>query len=149
MGSASRENEGIRLLEEFVCTAIARPSARQLAQRAAIAERAILIRLTKRPRRGMKDPELLNETELYDATRSAWFVGERRDQIEFAFAVSKFKVLEVYRVSEWHRQRGSDRYEFEGCRADDIRDRYVGKDVRHYFKPGSRAPFIYVNVEPR
>jgi hypothetical protein len=147
MRNASKQNEGIRMLEEFVCTSIPRPSVATSSQRAVVTEPAILIRLGKRPRRGMKDPELLNDAELYEATRSAWIIGERRERVEYAFAVSKFKVLEVYRISNWHRKGDSERrYEFEGSRADDIRDRYIGKDVRGYFKPGGRAAFIYVNV---
>jgi hypothetical protein len=138
-------NEGFAFVKEFVCRATTTPIEKR-GQKADVSEPAILIRLTKRPSRGRKDPESLNASELYEATRRAWFVGKRRERAQFALAVSKGIVLEVYRITGWHPEDGTGRYEFEGEPAVKIRDRYVGKTVGHYFTPGSRAPFIYVNV---
>jgi hypothetical protein len=40
----------------------------------------------------------------------------------------------------------SDRCEFVGQIADDaVRDRYLGRSVAHYFKPGAQKPIMYVN----
>jgi hypothetical protein len=157
MGMRSKQNEGMRMLEEFVCTAIPAHSVENSSATANIIEPSILIRLVKRPDRASQEPEELSPAELYDATRSAWYVGKNRVKARYAFAVARFRVLEVYRISRWHPQRQSNgtgasatrgkvRYEFEGKVASDIRDRYVGKSVRHYFTPGARAPFIYVNL---
>jgi hypothetical protein len=151
------ENEGFGIVKEFVCTAIPARSTEKRSDRATIKEPSILIRLVKRPDRGSQEPEGLSPAELYDATRSAWYVGKNRVKAQYAFAVARFRVLEVYRISSWHPQRQSNgrnssasrgkvRYEFEGKVASDIRHRYIGKSVRHYFTPGARAPFIYVNL---
>jgi hypothetical protein len=157
MGTQSKQNEGMRMLEEFVCTAIPTRAAENSLDRAIIIEPSILIRLVKRPNRGSQEPGELSPAKLYDATRSAWYVGKNRVKARYAFAVARFRVLEVYRISGWHPQRQSNgteppathkkiRYEFEGNVASDVRDRYIGKSVRHYFTPGARAPFIYVNL---
>src|SRR5258708_18078641 len=107
MRMQSKQNEGVRMLEEFVCTAIPARSVEKPSDRAAIEEPSILIRLVKRPDRGSQEPEELSPAELYDATRSAWYVGKNRVKAHYAFAVARFRVLEVYRISSWHPQRGS------------------------------------------
>ena len=99
---------------------------------------------------------------LYDATRSAWKLGPKREQVELALSVYKGIVREVYRVSAWvpggHSMRGvdtegrpplrEDRWEFIGTVAEDsVRKRYIGKSVAHYFPRGSQNPVKYVNRE--
>jgi hypothetical protein len=98
--------------------------------------------------------------EVYDATRSAWRVGVRREKAKLAMGVFAGIVREVYEISGWvpggSTMRVSDRdgrhediegrWEFVGRVADDAtRRRYVGKSVAKYFKPGAQNPVQYVN----
>ena len=43
----------------------------------------------------------MNETELYDATRGIWKVGEERVKAKYAFAVFEGVIREVYEISQW------------------------------------------------
>ena len=54
-----------------------------------------LIRINELYRGGM------NETELYDATRGIWKVGEERVKAKYAFAVFEGVIREVYEISQW------------------------------------------------
>ncbi len=123
-------------------------------RKATIREPTMLIRINREYRYGMTD------VELYDATRSAWRVGERSRRVEYAFAVFEGVVREVYRIKDWLDggstftvQRGGravlkrGRREFVGTLADDkIRKRYINRYVGHLFPAGARNPFKYVNL---
>lgn len=122
-----------------------------------VEERGVLIRISETYREGM------SSLALYEATRGAWVIGSRRDKVEYALAVSKGTVKEVYEVHRWHsmgvlhyatrpcRHCGardgigaSNRWEFSGeVAADEIRRRYVGKSVKRYFPKGNVSPFRY------
>jgi uncharacterized protein len=122
-----------------------------------IREAAILIRINKQYRYGMTD------LELYDATRSAWRLGPKRDDVEYAFSVYEGVVREVYRVTGWlaggstfnGRNGGraalrAGRSEFVGTlAAPDIRKRYINRFVGHLFPPGAQNPVSYVNMPRR
>jgi uncharacterized protein len=102
----------------------------------------------------------LSATELYDATRASWKIGERRETVKFAFAVFEGIVREVYEITAWFRSGSTfntrwprrrdtrtDRWEFVGRIADDrIRNRYVDRFVGRYFARGAQNPIAYVNV---
>jgi hypothetical protein len=136
-----------------------RPVAELVAQytrrKAVIREPAILIRISTLYRYGMTD------AELYDATRSAWRVGTKRESARYAFAVFEGVVREVYRITGWlpggttfAQQHGGrlspkrGRWEFVGTLAEDsIRQRYVNRYVGHLFPQGAQNPVSYVNVE--
>ncbi len=119
-----------------------------------IRERAILIRISDEYRYSM------TPAELYDVTRSAWKLGPRREEADYAFAVFEGVVREVYLITGWHkggttfntrfngRKYGrAGRWEFVGTLADDsIRRRYLNRYVGERFKPGSQNPISYVNV---
>jgi hypothetical protein len=123
-------------------------------RKADIKEPAILIRINKLYRYGMTD------AELYDATRSAWRVGKKCEQAQYAFSVFEGVVREVYRISHWlpsgstfnlrRTGRGKnepDRLEFVGTVADDnIRSRYINRYVGHLFTRGAQNPISYVNL---
>ncbi len=64
-------------------------------RKANIREAAMLVRINKAYRYGLSD------VELYDATRSAWRVGENRDRVDYALAVFEGVVREVYRITGW------------------------------------------------
>jgi hypothetical protein len=121
---------------------------------AKIKEPSILIRINQEYRYGM------SPAELYDATRSAWVLGNKCEEVELAFAVYEGIIREVYRVQAWlpggstfnhrwdgRRVRRDDRKEFVGVIAEDhVRKRYVGGYVGDKFKPGSQNPITYLNL---
>lgn len=120
-----------------------------------IREPAILIRISELYRYGLTD------VELYDATRSAWKVGPRREKARYAFAVFEGVVREVYSITHWlpagstfnARYRGratqrEDRWEFVGTIAGEkLRGRYINRYVGHLFPRGAQNPISYVNIE--
>jgi hypothetical protein len=100
----------------------------------------------------------MSEHELYDCTRGVWVLSHKREQARYAFAIYQGEVLEVYEIESWHRAgttsyltreiepQYSNRWEFAGKLArDDLRQRYVGRSVSHYFKRGEANPVKYVN----
>lgn len=123
-------------------------------RRVRIAEPAILIRINQLYHYGM------TEAELYDATRSAWVVGTKRNKVELAFAVYEGVVREVYRVTQWlpagstfnYRWKGrgferEGRWEFVGVIAEaHLRDRYLNGFVGDHFRQGAQNPIAYLNV---
>jgi hypothetical protein len=118
-----------------------------------IEHRVLLIRINQLYRYGM------SELALYEATRGVWKAGGRRGQAEFAFAVFRGIVREVYRISAWHPAGTTPymtrppehlvapgRWEFVGERAsEEIRARYIDKSVEQYLAGSSRNPIRYVN----
>ena len=123
-------------------------------KRASIREPSILIRVNQLYHYGM------TAAELYDATRSAWVVGDRREGSRFAMAVFEGLVREVYRITQWlpagstfnsrwsgRAFRRNGRWEFVGVlAAEKIRKRYVNKYVGHLFTRGAQNPISYVNI---
>lgn len=118
-----------------------------------ITEPTLLIRISKNYRQGM------SAGELYDVTRGVWKVGERRKRARYAMAVYGGVVLEVYEINGWHHAGTTEyktcpiedmqvpgRWEFTGrVAADEVRDKYLGGSVAHYFKLGDRNPVSYIN----
>ena len=118
-----------------------------------ISHNAILITINRLYRSGM------SSQELYEATRGIWKVGHRRAKADYAFAVYRGIVREVYRIHRWHPAgtlpyetrddtdfRGSGRWEFEGEIAQDIREIYVANSVRDYLGKSSQNPIRYINI---
>jgi uncharacterized protein len=120
-------------------------------RKAEIVDPVILININRTFRFGMQP------IELYDATRSAWVVGDRKDQAKYALAVYQSVVQEVYEIAAWLRKGstlkakepeqahgpGEDRWEFVGRIAEPkIRDRYRYRDVSEYV--GGQNPIRYV-----
>jgi hypothetical protein len=98
--------------------------------------------------------------ERYEATRGIWRVGRRREKADFAMAVFRGVIIEVYRIKKpWVRAsldyktrdtKGftrSGRWEFVGDVAHEQRKKYVGRSVRHLVKRGSQNPIHYVNCK--
>lgn len=121
-----------------------------------IDENVIIFRITKY-QHGM------SATEIYDLTRRCWKVDvEKARKADLAFAVYKGIVLEVYRIDKWapgystynsipvsdeikRRDKQEGRWEFVGHVAEDnLREKYVEKNVSVFFKRGNQHPFMYV-----
>lgn len=122
-----------------------------------ITEPALLIRISRLYQPGMS-PE-----ELYEATRGVWKLGHGKGAAEYALSVANGIVQEVYAVGAWH-EAGSTpyttrpmsqvavpgRWEFTGAMAAaEIREKYVGQSVAHYFERGNVNPVNYVNIKRR
>lgn len=115
-------------------------------------EPGILIRISKLWRYDM------TPIEIYDSTRSCWVLSKTKaEQARFAFAVYDLKIREVYQIHSWlpggstmisydrPEQPDPKRLEFVGVIApDNIRKKYVGKDVSAYFPKGAANPIQYV-----
>jgi hypothetical protein len=86
--------------------------------------------------------EGISAGELYDNTRGIWRLDrDRAENADYAFAVFKGVVKEVYKIDRWDRELSTEyknrqvehtklrnRFEFVGKVAQDsIRDKYVGK----------------------
>lgn len=114
----------------------------------------LLIRINKLYRHGM------SASELYEATRGVWKLGERRRLAKFAFAIFEGIVREVYEIHSWY-PAGTNRYisrrkenvaipgrwEFMGkIASNEIRDKYVDHSVRNYLPAKAQNPIVYVNV---
>ncbi|MCO6045923.1 hypothetical protein NG895_18645 [Aeoliella sp. ICT_H6.2] len=119
-----------------------------------ITEPVLLVNISRAFHYGM------SAVELYDATRSAWRLGNKRVEVEYALPVYQGNVREVYQVTSWlpggsslrnddyHGKRGSgpSRWEFVGILApEEIRRKYLNRSVEKYFKQGSQNPVKYVN----
>ena len=100
----------------------------------------------------------MSPTDLYDATRGTWVVGDRREQAEYALAVYQNIIREVYKIAEWlpagstffgnhpEGDPAAERYEFVGTRAEaKIRKKYLGRSVDEYLKKYAQNPVKYVN----
>jgi hypothetical protein len=127
-------------------------------QKVNIDEPAILIRINQAFRYSM------SEIELYDYTRGKWVLNpERANNANIALSVYKGVVQEVYSVISWYeagmtfstrqqnerlkKRKNQDRYEFIGNIApEEIREKYKGKSVEHYFNIGNSNPILYVNL---
>ena len=121
----------------------------------------ILIRISKAYN------DSLSERELYDYTRGYWVVDqERASKADYAFAVYKGEVKEVYVVDKWVKAMTTEsirkneedfdkdaektmnrRSEFVGCVAPQhIRNEFIGMSVALYFKKGNSNPITYINM---
>ena len=97
----------------------------------------------------------MSSEELYDITRGCW---KRRiesvERAEFALAVYKEEVIEVYRITAWYSAQEEirdtvpfnpevdlGRIIFKGEVAEEkVREKYIGKNVSKLFKRGEASP---------
>lgn len=121
-----------------------------------IEERAIAFKLTHTYR------DELTAAQLYDYTRGVWRVDRKRVQnADFAFALYKGEIKEVYEIERWiaaleatmverEVELGeitnlSKRQAFIGKIASEgIRQKYVGKSIKHL--ANNRGPFKFFNI---
>jgi hypothetical protein len=83
--------------------------------------------------------------QLYDATRSAWVVGTKRNHVKYAVAAYRGLVREVYRIDNW--SAVGKRWEFSGQVAEpSVRDKYINQSLDNYVKRGSQNPIKYTFI---
>ena len=124
----------------------------------AIDDKVILIRINKLYH------DLMTEEEMYEATRGIWRMNRNRgEKADYAFTVYKGIVREIYEIESWatactstyktrnmkdaiSQVKRKGRYEFTGKIADhNIRNKYIDKSVKGYFKHGEANPIKYIN----
>lgn len=103
-----------------------------------ITEPAIIININKQFKRFM------NETDLYNATRHRWKLGNlKRNKAKYAIASYRGLVREVYEIEGWT-QCEDKRWEFYGQKAPDgVRDKYLNQSLELYIIKGNQNPIRY------
>lgn len=93
----------------------------------------------------------LSAERLYEITRGNWPLSARRNKAQYAFAVFRGLVREVYTIRSWAaatarspQQKIQARWRFEGEIAQNLRH-YVGGSVAIYLKQGGRFPVRYIH----
>jgi hypothetical protein len=112
-----------------------------------IKERVILFKIPVR-----WNPEMTPD-ELYESTHGWWRLGSRRDQADFAMAVSNGVIRAIYKIDSWELRtegkRGYEkgekpRYGFNGAITHEL-NQYLNKSVKHLYKVGEQSPAKYIN----
>jgi hypothetical protein len=86
----------------------------------------------------------MTPTQIYDATRKSWVVGERRKKAKYAVATYRGLTREVYQINDWY-QIGN-RWGFNGQLADDdIRNSLRYKSIIGLSTRGAANPIRYIN----
>jgi len=121
------------------------------ADKVEIDDECILINISRTFRYGMTN------IELYDATRSAWVIGNRKEKAKYAIAVYQGTAQEIYEIAGWFKNNSTmntrkieerdmedERWEFVGQIANNsVRMKYLYKDVSAYV--GTQNPIRYIN----
>lgn len=82
--------------------------------------------------------------KIYRAVRSSWFIDTNRAKgAECVLAVARGLVRGVFYADGWKKEEGTDRKSFIGREADDLKDEFIGKSVRHLFRKGNSNPVKY------
>ena len=88
--------------------------------------------------------------ELYEITRAWWVMSvANAERVVRVLAVAGGLVREVYEPTEWQHspiEGLENRIGFNGTVASD-RDKFVGRDVAHLFRPGSANPVRYLPLD--
>lgn len=100
----------------------------------------------------------MSDGELYDLTRSAWKLSEKRlDDIRYVFSVVDGKIIETYKVTKWlpdnstwnslklNAKEGAEGcWEFVGRIAPELHQQYADLDVSALFTKGQQNPLRYL-----
>jgi hypothetical protein len=115
------------------------------AEKIYIVEPSILFRVNTYFKYGM------TPDELYEITRGNWGVGVRREKAKYAFCVYRGLVRQVYLIHRWFpvkarskESKKQKRWRFDGEISEEL-SHYIGGEVGHYAKKGSRTVFRYLN----
>lgn len=86
----------------------------------------------------------MTASEIYDATRKAWVVGERRNKAKYAIATYRGLTREVYKINDWYQIE--NRWGFNGQLADEtVRANFRYKSVKEIMVRGAANPIRYFN----
>ena len=103
----------------------------------------------------------LTQDDLYEITRGIWRLNpERAKSAKYALAVFQGTVVEVFSIHDWveagtteytwrkfTESEKENRFEFVGEIAEDqIRNKYLGKNIRDYLPHGAQNPIRYINI---
>jgi len=82
---------------------------------------------------------------VYEAMRSSWIIGAKREQTQYALGVVNGVVREVRMNMKWTQVPDSRRFEFTADPADqDAQDRYLGRRIPDkYRQPGQANPVLF------
>jgi hypothetical protein len=111
-------------------------------EEANVEEKSLFIRINSGYREG------ITKEELFRVTSFCWRLSlENATQVNYVFSIYQGTVLEVYKPISWYKDIDSNRIAFNGEVAEStIREKYIGKTVKHYFKPGESNPCKYINL---
>lgn len=90
------------------------------------------------------------DNDRYETTRSSWKINPKKAaKYPFVFSVTNSIVREAYRVKEWIKVEGSERYEFIGEIAEEaIRCKFVDKKIPSKYRVrGQASPYLYSRVD--
>ena len=91
------------------------------------------------------------ENDLYETTRKAWSVGNRRERATYAIATYHGMTRAAYLISEWYSiamEDGKIRWGFHGDKVtDDVGETLLYKSISHLQKPGAANPIKYLNCD--
>ena len=107
-----------------------------------IDEKVITIKINKEYREGM------SKEELFKVTSYCWSLSiDRAKKADYVLAVVQGEVKEVYENLKWYEVEEKGRIAFRGQVAhEEIREKYVGKNVRNLYKQGEANPCKYFNI---
>lgn len=101
-----------------------------------ITEPSIIININRLYKRFMSDEEL------YNSTKQAWRLGNKRTQAKYVIASYRGLVREVYKIDDWYKI--DKRWGFNGSVAEEIvRAKYKNQSLANYVKHGSQNPIRY------
>lgn len=92
--------------------------------------------------------EWFTENEILEVTERAWKLDKKRkDEADYALAVYKDKIVGVFTIISWYKDPcESDRFDFKGeIATENIRNKYINKQINTAWKQGQLTPFIYIN----
>lgn len=91
----------------------------------------------------------ISPNDLYEATRKSWKAKiERAEKAEYALCHYHWIVREVYKINNWYESLDNPwRIEFNWEIAnEDIREKYLHKSIKKYFRKWNQNPIKYVNI---
>ena len=99
-------------------------------------EPCIIININRKYKRFMP------ENDLYNATRSAWKLGPKKNKAKYVIASYRGLVRKVFEIESW--QKTGNRWEFIGKPADEeIENKYINQSLQKFISKGNQNPIRY------
>ena len=81
---------------------------------------------------------------LYDATRTSWVLGPKKDKAKYVITSYRGLVREVFEINSWQKATEDGRWEFTGKPANEnIRNKYINQSLKNFINKGNRNPIKY------